>query len=772
MTDGAKIMLIAVLSGFILSIAAPWLVKVGPRRTGWLMALLPLGLLAYFVSFLGLIESGEVFIFSYTWVPSLGVNLSFHLDGLSLLFTLLITGIGVPVFVYSGTYLAGHPALGRFYCYLLVFMASMLGLVLADNMIALFLFWELTSISSYLLIGFDHERESARAAALQALLVTGAGGLALLAGFLLMNRIGGSMELSALIDKADLISSHPLYVPILLLVLAGAFTKSAQVPFHFWLPNAMEAPTPVSTYLHSATMVKAGVYLLARLSPILGSTYAWGQIITPIGAITMLAGGYLALMHTDLKRILAYSTVSALGLMVLMLGINTTESIQAAMVFLLAHALYKGALFLIVGMIDHEAGTRNGEELGGLYRVMPITAVAAGLAALSNAGAPPLFGFISKELAYAAIFEELRVYLLTGVVLLTNISFVAVAGIVGIRPFLGRKVPLPKIPHEAPFSLWLGPVLLASMGLFIGLKPGIIAQTLISPAVAAIERKPAYLELALWHGFDPKLALSVAAFILGAALCFGWKTFRRLASKVDYSAEWGPAQWYSLAMRSLNAIARVQTRFLQSGHLHFYLLIVIVTTIGLVGTSLLDHKVSIGLSRWSDIRIHEALLAVAILTATVLIVRTGSRLTAVVSLGVIGYGVALLFLLFSAPDLAMTQFAIETLSVILLVLVLFRLPSYKRYSRRRESIRDAIPALIAGGLMTGLVLMATAVTRESRLVPYFVKNSLLLAKGRNIVNVILVDFRGLDTMGEITVLAVAAIGVYSLLRLRPKRENR
>jgi multicomponent Na+:H+ antiporter subunit A len=761
-------MFLAVLSGFIVSPAAPWLVRVGRARSGWLIALLPLGVLAYFLTFLQLIQSGETLVFSYEWAPSLGVALSFHLDGLSLLFALLISGIGVLVFIYSGSYLRGHPELGRFYGYLLIFMGSMLGLALANNLVALFIFWELTSISSYLLIGFDHDREAARAAALEALLVTGGGGLALLAGFLLMGRTGGSMELSVLLERGELIRSHPLYLPILLLILAGAFTKSAQFPFHFWLPDAMEAPTPISTYLHSATMVKAGIYLLARLSPVLGSTEAWAHSITPVGAATMLVGAYSALMHTDLKRVLAYSTISALGMLTLMLGIGSPAAIRAAMVLLLAHALYKGALFLVVGAVDHETGSRDSERLGGLFRAMPITACAAALAGLSNAGAPPLFGFVGKELVYEAVFDAPMSHILAGAVFLANISFVAVAAIVGIRPFIGRNRVLGKAPHEAPFSLWAGPMLLAVMGLFIGLQPQIIADPLISPAVAAVEGQKASVELSLWHGLNPTLAWSAAGIVLGSGLYLRWAKLRRLASQVDYSAIWGPARWYEIALKGLNALATVQTRILQNGHLHFYLFIVITTTVVLVGATLPEQDILVRLSRWNDIRAYEALLALVILSATVLVVRSRSRMTAVVALGVVGYGVALLFLLFSAPDLAMTQFAIETLSVILLVLVLFRLPPYKKYSTRKESMRDVVPAIAAGGLMTALVLMATALTRDSQLTPFFVQNSLSIAKGRNIVNVILVDFRGLDTLGEVTVLSVAAIGVYSLLKLRSK----
>src|SRR5690349_5113126 len=303
----------AVLSGFILALAAPGLCRFTGRAAGWALALLPLALTVYFASFLGAIGSGETFHVRHDWVPALGVDLSFRLDGLSLLFALLISGVGALVLVYAGGYLAGHPQLGRLYAFLLMFMASMLGLVLADNVLALFVFWELTSISSYLLIGFDHERREARAAALQALLVTGGGGLALLAGLLLLGQAGGSLELSTLLTQGDRLRSHPLYVPALVLILGGAFTKSAQFPFHFWLPGAMEAPTPVSAYLHSATMVKAGVYLLARLSPVLGGTDAWVWAVSAVGGTTMLVGAWMALVQTDLKRILAYSTVSTLG---------------------------------------------------------------------------------------------------------------------------------------------------------------------------------------------------------------------------------------------------------------------------------------------------------------------------------------------------------------------------------------------------------------------------------------------------------------------------
>lgn len=761
---------VVVLSGFILALVTPWIVRVLRGWSGWAIALLPLTLTLYFLGHMNGIASGDVLLQRHTWVSSLNVNLSFSLDGLSLLFSLLITGIGAIVFIYSGTYLKDHPEFGRFLSYLLMFMGSMLGVVLADNLITLFVFWELTSLSSYLLIGFYHGKDSSRNAALQALLVTGAGGLTMLAGFLLLGQMGGSLEISTLLGKGESIQVAAMYPYALILILLGAFTKSAQIPFHFWLPSAMEAPTPVSTYLHSATMVKAGVYLLARLSPILGGTELWVEILVPVGALTMVAGAWLALLHTDLKLILAYTTVSALGMLVMLLGIGTDTAVLAAMVLLLAHALYKGALFLVVGILDHETGTRDALRLGGLLRPMPVTAVAGGLAALSSAGVPPFFGFISKELTYEAALGIPSNYL-TAMVLFASAAFVTAGCIVGLGPFWGRKDDYDKEPHDAPFSLWLGPLLLGLKGLSIGLFPGFVAGVLIAPAVTAVTMRSTSVDLALWHGFNPSLLLSGFALLVGIVIFLAWDGFRRVASRMDHSRKWGPARWYGFSLEALDRMAGFITGLLQSGHLHVYLLMVIVAATGLIGASLFGHRLPLYIARWSDVRLYELLLAGIILIATLIIVRTQSRLTAIVSLGVVGYGVAILFLLFSAPDLAMTQFCIETLSVVLLVLVLFRLPSFKRYSGTTDRVRDAITALAAGGIMIALVLSATSLSREPPLLPYYLKNSLLLAKGRNIVNVILVDFRGLDTMGEITVLSVAAIGVYSLLKLRQSEKD-
>lgn len=761
----------AVLSGFGLSLAAPWLQRVSRGTAGWIIALLPLGLAIYFITLLNSAAAGPVLTTSYPWIPSLGVNLSFYVDGLSLLFALLISGIGALVVIYAGGYLAEHPQLGRFYAFLLVFMSSMLGVVLADNLIVLFVFWELTSLSSYLLIGFYHTESESRASALQALLVTGSGGLALLAGFVLLGLAGGSWELSMLLSRAEIVQAHPLYLPGLILILIGAFTKSAQFPFHFWLPAAMAAPAPVSAYLHSATMVKAGVYLLARLNPVLGGTEIWQISVTTVGVVTMLVGAYVAWQQTDLKRILAYSTISALGTLVMLIGWGSHTAIKAAVVFLVVHSFYKGTMFLVAGAIDHETGTRDITRLGGLRRLMPISAVAAGLAALSMAGVPPWFGFIGKELIYEAMLTA-PVILIMAVI--ANILNVVVAGLVAVTPFLAKtKVPIKA--HEAPMSMWLGPIILAGLGLALGLVSSLTGEWLITPAVAAIAGKPIEVKLALlsklslWteDHFNFVLILSLATVLGGLWLYRGLESVRRLFKPFEAAGQWGPARWYDWGLDGMIALAQAQTRLLQSGYLRFYLLIVLISTVGLVGSSLLRQlNLATLWTKQPTIQFHEWMIAALILTAAVVAVRAQSRLAAVAALGVVGYGVALIFILFGAPDLAMTQFAIETLTVILFVLVLYRLPRFARLTSTPARLRDILIASLAGGLMTAFILIVTASPTPSRLTPYFAENSLSLANGRNIVNVILVDFRALDTMGEITVLAVAAIGIYALMKLR------
>jgi multicomponent Na+:H+ antiporter subunit A len=734
-------------------------------------AIPPAGLTVYLVTLVPKMMRGENLLTEWPWVPSLGVELSLKVDGLSVLFGLIITLVGSLVLLYAGGYLSNHPLLRRFYLYMYLFMASMLGVVFSNNLITLFVFWELTSLSSYLLIGFYHEKPASRRAALQALLVTGAGGLILLAGFLVLGIAAGSFDIGLLLTQSEMIQTHPLYGVVVVLVLVGAFTKSAQFPFHFWLPNAMEAPAPVSAYLHSATMVKAGIFLLARMTPVLGGTPLWSGILLPVGGITMLLAAWMALGQTDLKRILAYSTVSVLGMLTFLLGLGSSLAIKASMVLLVAHALYKGALFLSAGSVDHETGSRDILQLGGLVRFMPVTALTIGLATLSQSGIPPLFGFISKELLYEATLEAPQYALLTGTALLTSIFLVAVAGLVSLGPFTGKLIDPPKAPHEAPWSMLTGPIVLSVLGLLFGLTPKTAGSALIAPAAAAVMGQTVEVKLALWHGITPMLILSGITILFGMLLYALRDPIRNAAVKADFGSIIGPSRLYTLSLSGLEKFSQVQTRFLQNGSLPRYLLTVLLAAIGLIGYTLLKDVALRGILSWPEgMRFYEWVIPIVIVAATLSAVRSRSRLAAVAALGVVGFGVAMIYILFGAPDLAMTQFAIETLTVIIFVLVLYRLPRFAQYTQRVTRIRDAFIAITAGVMMSLLVLVVTANPLVSRLTPYFAENSYLLAKGRNIVNVILVDFRGIDTLGEITVLAVAAIGVFALMKLRPEQK--
>lgn len=759
-------MIFALLLIFALVFLAPLLHHATGSMTGWLLAIVPAGLTLYFTSTSSLVSANGRLTTGWQWSPELAVNLSFALDGLSLLFALLICGIGTLVLIYAGGYLADHARLGQFYAFLLLFMGAMLGLVLADNILTLFVFWELTSISSFLLIGFTHERSESRAAARQALLITGGGGLALLVGLIMLGFAGGSFELTELLTQGDILRANPLYSVILALVLLGAWTKSAQFPFHFWLPSAMEAPTPVSAYLHSATMVKAGIYLLARLSPLLGGTTTWTFAVGGVGAATMLVGGLLALYQTDLKRILAYTTVSALGTLTLLIGLGSPAAIQAMVVFLLAHALYKGALFMVAGAVDHETATRNVELLGGLRRAMPITAGIALLAAVSLSGFGPVLSFIAKELLFEAVLHVEGIgIVLGGVAVLASGLFVTEALIVTIRPFFGAPRATPKAPHEAPVSMWLGPALLAAAGLVIGLSPAIVARPIVAAASSAILNAPVEVDLALWHGFNLALGMTVASVLLGIALYRGWVLVRRTTPLIERVLGFWPSDTYRYILDGINRLSRTVTRVLQSGYLRQYMFVILLATVGFVGYTLVAKNGLPQVLTWTEIRFYEAVLAALMLLAAIYALFAPGRLSAVASLGIVGYGVALIYILYGAPDLAMTQILVETLTVLLFVLAFYHLPRINSFSSRATHVRDALIAVGIGGLMTALILASTATPPQSRLAGFFAENSKTIAHGSNIVNVILVDFRGLDTLGEVTVLSIAAFGVYALLKL-------
>ncbi|MGP1395130.1 MAG: putative monovalent cation/H+ antiporter subunit A [Inquilinaceae bacterium] len=753
--------------------------KAAPQGVaGWFAVLIAVVGFALFATYLPVIADGETIRVAWDWVPSLGVALSFYLDGLSLLFALLITGVGAAVFLYSGTYMQGHPRLGRFYLYLVAFMLSMLGLVLADNLITLFVFWELTTVTSYLLIGFESHKAEARRSALQALLVTGLGGLAMLAGFLMIGAIGGTYELSELIAQGDAIAGHAMYAPILVLVLLGAFTKSAQFPFHFWLPNAMSAPTPVSAYLHSATMVKAGIYLMARMHPLLGGTEAWGLILASVGAVTAVWGALSALRQTDLKLMLAQTTVMGLGTLTMFLAADIQIALAAAVTFIVVHALYKAALFMVVGILDHEVGTREADALGGLGRLMPVTAIAAGAAAFSMAGFPPFLGFIGKELKYeGALAMTAGPGIVVVAAVVANALMVAVAGIVAVRPFWGGPFRAPRRPHRLPWRLGAAPLTLAALGLLFGVAPDLVGGTVVGPAVEAISDRTVSVTLKLWHGINLPLVLSILTFLLGIAVFARQKTVRGLLVRWRASAPMTGDRGYDATMDAVARFAVWQTRVLQGGSLRRYLQIVFAALAVSVGATLVLRDSAVWPAAWPSGPAYLWGVAAMIVAAAWMIVTTGSRLAAICALGVIGFGVALLFVMFGAPDLAMTQIMVETLTVIIVALVMIKLPGFKgaAHPGRIGRTRDAVISIAVGGLATALILAVVDAPLDLRITDYYAAESAVTAFGRNIVNVILVDFRALDTLGEIAVVAIAGFACYALIRLRagtPGKEDR
>jgi multicomponent Na+:H+ antiporter subunit A len=766
-------MLNLLIIGFIASAIAPLIYKPLKNYFGWIAASFPLYMFISFFLKYDEISSGKIIREVTEWIPSLGVNFSFLLDGLSLTFVLIITLIGTAVFLYAGSYMKDYEHTGRFYLYIGVFMTSMIGLVLSDNMITLFVFWELTSISSYLLIGFNHHKESSRKSALQALLVTGGGGLALMAGLILLAQVSGSFEISALYNMHSTIVGSNLYPAIVILVLLGAFTKSAQFPFHFWLPNAMEAPTPVSAYLHSATMVKAGIYLIARLNHAIGGTVLWQDTILVAGTITMFIAALLAFKQTDLKKLLAYSTLSVLGTLTMLLGIGSNLAIKAFFIFLVAHSLYKGTLFLVAGTLDHETGTRNVSMLGGLKKYLPITMTSALLASFSMMGIIPLVGFIGKETVYSSILEvENFRFLLLTLAVISNAFVVMVTILVGLKPFFGQLLPTPKAPHEAPIKMLIGPIVLSVFGLLSGLFPNVFIQKLLDQSTISILAEELGITVKLWHGFNFVLLLSFVTLALGISIYYFRKQIIQALDNISLTKFIKPSYWYERLLNGTLSFAKLQTKILQNGYLRFYIIFIILTTLGLAGYALLQIPVMSSLNIDTDLTIYELIIGVIIIASTLLVITSDSRLKAIVSLGVVGFAMGIIFILYSAPDLALTTFAIETLTVILFVLILYKLPKYLQFSKPVVKIRDAFIAGSVGIFMMLVVLLVTAGEMQSELKKYFAEASLPEGKGRNIVNVILVDFRALDTLGEITVLAVAAIGVYALLKLRLKEEDK
>lgn len=756
----------------------------GARKwSGVLLGLAPAGLLVWIALTHGkAVLGGEAATESAVWVEGLSVALSARLDGLSLLFAGLVLGVGAFVLVYASEYLEGHRQLGRFYCTLLAFMASMLGLVLADNIVLLFIFWELTSITSYLLIGFDHEREKARKSALQALLVTGLGGLALLAGLALLGVRAGTWSLSEILaSDMSWLRGDAWTGWIVGLILLGAFTKSAAFPFHFWLPGAMEAPTPVSAYLHSSTMVKAGVYLVARMTPAFDDVSIWTDALVLFGGFTTAFAAYLAARETYYKRILAYTTVSSLGAMLMLLGMGP-EGAAAAMVYLFAHAMFKGALFLVAGSVDHGAHVKDVERAGSLARAMPVTAACAALAALSMAGIPATFGFGGKELLLksATHAHDWKTFVVI-VASVSGVFMVVAAWLAGWRAFFGAPADdeardNASGAHESGWRILAGPLTLATLGVVAGVAPFVLGAPVSTAAAGAtlgVGRDDwPRVELALGYLLKPStaLAISAGATVLGTILYATRGAWKRVVAPAHALERVGPAAIYRWLLAGVLGFGRFQTRVLQNGSLTVYIKIVSITLLALMSWLLYRSRAGIPASTL-EINlgvldgVEAAMLALIVGGAAVCCTVT-SRLAAVAALGAVGYGVAMLFVLYGAPDLAMTQFAVDTLTVIIFVLVVYHLPRFGRLSGVRMKLADLALSLAVGGVMAWTLLATRGVQVGEPVSAMIVDRAYTEGFGRNVVNVILVDFRALDTLGEITVLGIAAIGVYTLMRVR------
>jgi multicomponent Na+:H+ antiporter subunit A len=737
---------------------------------GRLSALLPLSLFLWLVSQVPHIKAGGSLAVRLNWIPSLGIRLDFVVDGLGLLFGLIISGIGFLIAVYADGYMHGKRSMGRFYFFLHAFLLSMLGLVLSNHLLVMFVFWELTTLFSFLLIGFEHESAAARSSARQAMLVTGGGGLALLVGILLVEYVTGTYTLTELNGFAEQIHGHRLYLPMMGCMLAGAFTKSAQFPFHFWLPNAMSAPTPISAFLHSATMVKAGIYLLARIHPIMGGTAAWMTTLVAVGAVTAVWGSIVALAQTDLKRILAYTTIMALGIITMFLGGRTTPALTAAVTFILVHALYKSSLFMVAGAIDHQTGTREIREIGGLGKTMPFTAAAAFLAAMSMAGFPLFLGFIGKEIMYkGALTEEVYPGLATTAALISNALMVAVAATLFLRPFWGK--PGSARPHgEAAWQMWSGPLLLGLVSIGFGLIPDWVGRTLVEPAVLAFHASTEDIRLALFHGINEPLLLSMTTIALGSLAYLGRRRLRRGIGRVVAAIPFTMHGVYDNCVKAVVTTAKWQTRILQSGSLFYYLVIIIGAWLLLVGWALLSTMNAPLSLNIPELPGWLALLLLAMTGSIVIVILARSRLLAICGLGVIGAGLSVIFISLGAPDVGLTQMLVETLTLIIVAIVLLRLPPIRRDGRSHKAQRALRLSLAAAGgaLVAGLLISVNQLELDRTITAFYEQAGYLKAHGRNIVNVILVDFRSLDTMGEIIVVAASAIAAGVLIRRERK----
>lgn len=777
------------LSGAVAAFAHYWsgLEKhITPVTLAWGLALWPLSIFVLLVGWVGRVGS-EPLTWSAAWLPTFDLTLSLYADSLSVLFGLLVSGIGTLIVVYGGYYFQHEQGIGRFFGYILLFMTAMLGLVLAGDVLTLFIFWEGTSITSFLLVAYKYKYEDARKGAFRALFITGGGGIALLAGLLMVAYVAGGTDWQTVLSSGDLLRGNWLYPVMLGLVALGAFTKSAQFPAHIWLPGAMSAPTPASAYLHSATMVKAGIYLLARINPALGLTESWFWLLTIFGGVTMVFGAYMGIKQNDLKALLAYSTISQLGILTMLLGQDTDKAFKALVIGIVAHALFKSALFMTAGIIDHETGTRDIRKLGGMWRKMPFTFGVVAIAALSMAGLPPMFGFLAKETLLAtAVHPSLPValaWLLPTIVVAAGAMKMVQSGLVVVDGFLGKpKSEHAQKAHEAPWPMWLAPAVPALISLGFGVLPEPPAvATFFADAAGVAYGGEVEVSFALWTGLNIPLYLSMVTIGLGVGLLL-IRHRLRAAQNRWHQADVLNEKVYGGTLRGIDKAAEWAT-WLQHGHLRVYLNIMLVTTAALVfgfggwywPTPTFEWPTLTVGTELEYLRLFALMLTAVAAIASVTLLRD---FFAIMALGVAGFGVAVFMILEPAPDVTLVQIVVDILAVVILVLALTRIPRSQR--RRAQSIsltqqtwRDVRDWLVAGsvGLVVTMVTWTALSTRprESVVTPFFEQNAKPLANAADIVGAIVVDFRAFDTFIEIAVFGMAGLGILTLLRHATKK---
>lgn len=792
----------AIFIPFLAAVLIPFINKSFPRiNIGWFVLIVPIILFVGLARYIPTIATGEIYTTTVSWIPSAGIYFTTYLDGLSMIFGLLITGVGSLVILYSIFYLSNRESLNHFYVYLLLFMGSMLGVVFSDNMMVLYVFWELTSISSFLLIAFWYHRKQSRYGAQKALLITVGGGVAMLVGFIMLYAMTGSFSVRENMSLISDFTEHSLFLPAMILVLLGAFTKSAQFPFHIWLPDAMEAPTPVSAYLHSATMVKAGIYLVARFTPIFGGEAFWFYSVAGVGIFTLFWGSFNAVRQSDLKALLAYSTISQLGLIMSLFGFGSvalhagysehavlySQATFAALFHLVNHSTFKGALFMVVGIVDLSVGTRDVRRLGGLMAIMPITFSIALIGSFSMAGLPPFNGFLSKEMFFESMLavRHLEFFSMgTWGILFPVIAWIAsiftfvYSMIIVFQTFFGPHKPdrLDRKAHEAKMGILIAPSILAVLVIAIFLFPNIIGNYLLRPAMAAIYPSiPNIVSLTepiqKWHGVNTPLLMTLGIIILGALL---YKFIHRWRSIYTVA----PLRW-SLDALYNNAILKTEkgstylTNKYMTGFLGDYLAYIFSFFIVVIGGSLfLTGGVSFDMSNDAPIATNEVILVFVMMAAAIAMIFVGSRVTATLLNGLLGYSIALFFVFFRAPDLALTQIVIETVTTALFLLGFYFLPEWKiEKSKRSRKVVNGVIAISTGIVVTVVALSAQGNNMFDSISSYF-ENAYELTGGKNIVNAILGDFRAFDTMLEVVVLFIAGLGVYALIKLKAGKGER